>query len=56
MKKIEIEISDRKKVEWVSGVLTLVDEKSQDIIERIKPFEDACEYLEPHQKVGEIWQ
>lgn len=56
MKKIEIEIPDGKVAKWVSGVLTLVDEKPQDIIERIKPFEDAYEYLEPHQKGGEIWQ
>ena len=45
MKKVEIEIPERKKAEWVDGVLTLVDEKPQDVTERIKTFEDACEEL-----------
>lgn len=42
MKKVEIEIPDGKKAEWINGVLTLVDEKPQDITKRIKTFEDAC--------------
>lgn len=42
MKTIEIEIPDGKKAEWINGVLTLVDEKPQDITKRIKTFEDAC--------------
>lgn len=42
MKTIEIEIPDGKRAEWINGVLTLVDEKSQDITKRIKTFEDAC--------------
>lgn len=42
MKKIEIEIPDGKRAEWFNGVLTLVDEKPQDITKRIKTFEDAC--------------
>lgn len=42
MKKIEIEIPDGKRAEWVNGVLTLVDE---DVTERIKTFEDACREL-----------
>lgn len=42
MKKIEIEIPDGKKAEWINGVLTLVDEKPQDITKRIKTFQDAC--------------
>ena len=42
MKKIEIEIPDGKRAEWINGVLTLVDEKPQDITKRIKTFEDAC--------------
>lgn len=48
MNKIEIEIPDGKKAEWVNGVLTLVD----DIKVRIKTFEDACNELgENHQYV-----
>lgn len=45
MKKIEIEIPDGKCAEWINGVLTLVDDTSKDITERIKTFEDACEEL-----------
>ena len=45
MKKIEIEIPDGKRAEWVNGVLTLVDDKPKDITERIKTFEDACKEL-----------
>lgn len=48
-KKIKVEIPDGKCVKWVNGVLTLVDE---DVTERIKTFEDACEELgEDHQYV-----
>ena len=45
MKKIEIEIPDGKRADWVNGVLTLVDDKPKNIIERIKTFEDAYEEL-----------
>lgn len=45
MKKIEIEIPEGKKAEWVDGVLTLVDEKPQDIKERVKTFDDAVAIL-----------
>lgn len=45
MKKIEIEIPDGKRAEWVNGVLTLVDDKPKDVTERIKTFEDACAEL-----------
>lgn len=45
MKKIEIEIPDGKRAEWVDGVLTLVDEKPKDVTERIKTFEDAVKEL-----------
>lgn len=49
MKKVEIEIPDGKCVKWINGVLTIVDE---DVIERIKTFEDACMELgENHQYV-----
>ena len=55
MKKIEIEIPDGKKAEWVNGVLTLVDEP-KDVTERIKTFEDACEALgNEHPFVEEYW-
>ena len=45
MKKIEIEIPDGKRAEWVNGVLTLVDDTPKDITERIKTFDDASEEL-----------
>lgn len=42
MRKLEIEIPDGKIAQWVNGVLTLVDdEKPQNVMERIKTFEDA---------------
>lgn len=41
MRKVEIEIPDGKMAQWVNGVLTLVDEKPQNVMERIKTFEDA---------------
>lgn len=44
-KKVEIEIPVGKVAKWVDGVLTLVDEKPQDVTERIKTFEDACKEL-----------
>lgn len=48
MRKIEIEIPDGKKAEWVDGVLTLVDEQVKDnrpVTERIKTFQDALDEL-----------
>lgn len=43
MRKVEIEIPDGKMAKWVNGVLTLVDdEKPQNVMERIKTFEDAA--------------
>lgn len=45
MKKVEIEIPEGKKAEWVNGVLTLVDDKPKDIKEHVKTFEDACNTL-----------
>lgn len=44
-KKIEIEVPNGKKPEWVNGVRTLVDEKPKNVMERIKTFEDACNEL-----------
>ena len=47
MKKIEIEIPDGKRAEWVDGVLTLVDEsKPESIMDRVKTFEDALNELD----------
>lgn len=43
MEKIEIEIPDGKRAEWVNGVLTLVEDTFKDVRDRIKTFEDACE-------------
>lgn len=45
LKKIEIEVPNGKKPEWVNGVLTLVDEKPQNVMERVKTFKDACNEL-----------
>ena len=45
MQKIEIEIPDGKRAEWVNGVLTLVEDTSKDVRDRIKTFEDACAEL-----------
>lgn len=46
--KIEIEIPKGCKAEWVNGVLTLIQEKKEDIrpvTERVKTFEDAIAEL-----------
>ena len=57
MKKIEIEIPEGKKAKWVDGVLTLVDEKPQDITERIKTFEDAVKALgDNHPLVSQCYR
>lgn len=40
--KVKIEVPVGKVAKWVDGVLTLVDEKPQDVTERIKTFADAC--------------
>ena len=45
MKKIEIEIPDGKRAEWVNGVLTLVDDTQKEPNEVIKNYTDACKYL-----------
>lgn len=55
-KIIEIEVPHNKRAEWVNDVLTLVDEKPQDITERIKTFDDACDALgDEHPFVKEYW-
>lgn len=54
MKEIVIQVPEGKKAEWINGVLTLVDDDSRDIIERIKTFDDARAYLgEQHLFVRE---
>ena len=45
MKKIELEIPDGKTLECVDGTYRLVDDKPKDICDRIKTFEDACDYI-----------
>lgn len=45
MKKVEIEIPDGKRAEWVNGVLALVDDTPKDIRDRIKTLQDACDEL-----------
>ena len=57
-KKIEIEIPEGKKAEWINGVLTLVDESQKDnrpVTERIKTFEDACEELGAEHPLVKLW-
>lgn len=45
MKTIEIQIPEGKSAKWVDGLLTLVDEKPTNVMDRIKSYEDACEEL-----------
>lgn len=54
-KKIELEIPVGKVAKWVNNVLTLVDEKPQDVTERIKTFEDACRELGKNHPYVEQW-
>lgn len=44
-KTITIKIPAGKKAIWINNVLTLVDEKQPDVIDRIKTFDDACREL-----------
>lgn len=55
MKKIEIEIPEGKKNEWVNGVLTLVDDKPKNVMERIKTFEDAISELGDGHKLVQAY-
>ena len=43
--KVENEIPEGRCAKWVNGVLTPVDEKPQDIKERVKTFDDAVAIL-----------
>ena len=51
--KIEIEIPNGKTAKWVNNVLTLVDEKPQNVMERIKTFDDALAELRDRAKHGD---
>ena len=54
MRKVEIEIPDGKMAQWVNGVLTLVDDKKpQNVMERIKTFDDALAELRDRAKHGD---
>ena len=53
MRKVEIEIPDGKTAKWVNNVLTLVDEKPQNVMERIKTFEDALAELRDRAEHGD---
>lgn len=54
MRKVEIEIPDGKVAKWVNGVLTLVDDKKpQNVMERIKTFEDALAELSNRAMSGD---
>lgn len=53
MRKVEIEIPEGKMAKWVNGVLTLVDEKPQNVMERIKTFEDAVAELSNRAMSGD---
>lgn len=50
--KIEIEIPNGKVAKWVNNVLTLVD-KPQNVMERIKTFEDAIKELSDRADCGD---
>lgn len=55
--KVEIEIPEGKKAEWVNSVLTLVDDKPKDITERIKTFDDAVNALgDNHPLVSQCYR
>lgn len=46
-RKIEIEVPDGKRAEWVNNVLTLVDDESEGVMERVRTFKDAFNELGP---------
>ena len=43
--KIEVEVPQGKRAEWVGGVLTLVDDAPREVTGRVKTFGDACREL-----------
>lgn len=50
MAKIEIEIPEGKRAEWVDGVLTLVDDTPKEPNEVIRDWTDAADYLNSEYK------
>lgn len=52
--KIEIEIPNGKTAKWVNNVLTLVDAKPQNVMERIKTFRDAFNELRDRAEHGDV--
>lgn len=46
-RKIEIEVPDGKRAEWVNNVLTLVDDEPEGVMERVRTFKDALNELGP---------
>ena len=55
MKEIKLQSPEGKKAEWVNDVLTLVDEKPQDVTERIKTFDDAVRELGENHPLVKEW-
>lgn len=53
MKETKIEIPNGKTAKWVNNVLTLVDEKPQNVMERIKTFDDALNELRDRAEHGD---
>ena len=57
MKEVTIKVPDGKRAEWqeVNGVqtLVLVDEKPQNVMERVKTFDDAVDELEERRNEGD---
>lgn len=51
--KIKIKIPNGKTAKWVNNVLTLVDEKPQNVMERIKTFADAIKELSDRDDCGD---
>lgn len=56
MKKVEIQVPEGKRAEWVNAVLTLVDDKPKDVMERIKTFDDACKELGEEHEFVKHWR
>ena len=57
--KIEVEIPKGYKPEWVNGVLTLVQDKKEDlcpVIERVKTFEDALAELDEDDDLVQMFR
>lgn len=55
-RKVEIEIPEGKKAVWKNEVLTLVDDKPQDVTERVKTFVDAMNELGDNHPFVKAWK